>query len=37
MEGYLRKYKGFMSGYTKCYVKLEGTVLIVQKEKDSKD
>jgi small subunit ribosomal protein S13 len=26
MEGYLRKYKGFMSGYSKFYVKVEGSL-----------
>lgn len=36
MEGYLKKYKNFVSGYKKCYVKLEDTSLIILKgNKDS--
>jgi len=31
MEGYLKKYKNFMSGYKKCYLKLDGEHLSIAK------
>ena len=36
MEGVLRKYKNFMSGYKECWVKLRHQVLVIQNSKDDK-
>ena len=36
-EGYLQKYTNFVRGYKKCYIKIRGYFLIVQKAKLKKD
>jgi len=37
MEGYLKKYKNFVSGYMKCFVKVKSTSLVIQKDKNDKE
>jgi len=37
MEGYLKKYRNFVSGYLKCYVRLKSTQIIIQKDKHDRD
>lgn len=36
-EGYLKRYKGFIKGYKKCFIKIRGFYIIIQKSEGNKD
>ena len=36
-EGYLKRYTGFIKGYKKCYVKIRGFYIVIQKSERKKD
>ena len=36
-EGVLKRYSGFIKGYKKCFVKIRGAYIIIQKSERNKD
>lgn len=36
-EGYIKRYQGFVRGYKKCFTRIKGNYIIIQKSERNKD